>query len=120
MWKSFRAKFHQTIVRAALVNPPPNTLGVYKTEEKGSDVNLGAHLLMDAFQNKFDQAIILTGDSDLVTPVDMVCHILKKPVIVVNPQKKSPKMGLCFRFIQVQALYQRAPFEGEPDADLFD
>lgn len=106
-------KFHQSTVRAALVNPPPNTIEVYKTEEKGSDVNLGAHLLMDAFQNKFDQAIVVTGDSDLVTPVDMVCHILKKQVIVVNPQKKSSQMRLSYALKNASDAYKYKRFISE-------
>ncbi len=40
-----------------------------KSEEKGSDVNLGAHLVRDAFTDAFDVAVILTNDSDLVEPV---------------------------------------------------
>ena len=35
-------------VRMANANPPPNTCEVFKTEEKGSDVNLAVHLLNDA------------------------------------------------------------------------
>jgi hypothetical protein len=32
-----------------VVNPPPDFIDIFKTEEKGSDVNLAAHLLLDAF-----------------------------------------------------------------------
>jgi hypothetical protein len=42
--------------RMALVNPPPNTAEVWSTEEKGSDVNLASHLLLDGFQGKYDLA----------------------------------------------------------------
>jgi len=38
--------FRTRKVRAKVVNPPPNTIEVNKTEEKGSDVNLGAHHLV--------------------------------------------------------------------------
>jgi uncharacterized LabA/DUF88 family protein len=81
--------FRTRKIRAKVVNPPPNTIEVYKTEEKGSDVNLGAHLLMDGFLNRYDAAIVITGDSDLVTPIQMACHELKKPVGVLNPQRLS-------------------------------
>lgn len=76
-------------VRAAVVTPPPSTIEVYKTEEKGSDVNLAAHLLMDGFLGHYDCAIVLSGDSDLVGPIRMVKDILKKPIGVVNPQRLS-------------------------------
>jgi hypothetical protein len=39
-----------------------------KVEEKGSDVNLASHLLLDAFQNSFDVGAVLSNDSDLVEP----------------------------------------------------
>jgi uncharacterized LabA/DUF88 family protein len=81
--------FRTRVVRAKVVTPPPNTIEVYKTEEKGSDVNLGAHLLMDGFLGKYDAAIVITGDSDLVTPIRMACSQLKKPVGVLNPQRLS-------------------------------
>ena len=31
-------------INAKVVNPPPNFIKVYKTEEKGSDVNLALHI----------------------------------------------------------------------------
>lgn len=44
-----------------------------KTEEKGSDVNLAAHLLRDGFlaRSAFDCAVIVSNDSDLLTPIGM-------------------------------------------------
>lgn len=44
---------------------------VYKSEEKGSDVNLAAHLLRDAFQGDCECAVIVSNDSDLLTPIRM-------------------------------------------------
>lgn len=82
-------EFRKRIVRMAVVNPPPKTIEVFKTEEKGSDVNLAAHLLLDGFQNRYEAAIVITGDSDLITPIKMARSILKKPVGVLNPQRLS-------------------------------
>lgn len=62
-------------------------LHVMKTEEKGSDVNLASHLLMDAFDNAFDVAVIVSNDSDLVEPISMVRNRFKKGVGLLNPQK---------------------------------
>ena len=42
---------------------------VMKTEEKGSDVNLATHLLMDAIDDLFDVADIISNDSDLKEPI---------------------------------------------------
>src|SRR5687768_1872235 len=41
--------FRHDRVRMPVANPPPNTIEVIKTEEKGSDVNLSAHLMRDAY-----------------------------------------------------------------------
>lgn len=82
-------EFRTRKVRAAVVTPPPKTIEIFKTEEKGSDVNLGAHLLMDGFQNRYEAAIVVTGDSDLITPIRMVRQQLRKTVGVLNPQRLS-------------------------------
>ncbi|MEI8174315.1 MAG: NYN domain-containing protein [Deltaproteobacteria bacterium] len=64
---------------------------VIKTEEKGSDVNLTMHLLVDAFDNAFECAVIISGDSDLRAPVQIVANRFHKTVGVLNPQKKPCK-----------------------------
>lgn len=81
--------FRTREVMAAVVSPPPSFVKVFKTEEKGSDVNLAAHLLLDGFRNHYDCAIVVSGDSDLVTPIRMVRDELRKPVGVLNPQRLS-------------------------------
>jgi uncharacterized LabA/DUF88 family protein len=60
---------------------------VIKTEEKGSDVNLAAHLLRDGFTGDFDVAVVISNDSDLLEPIRIVQSELGKPVGVINPQK---------------------------------
>jgi uncharacterized LabA/DUF88 family protein len=81
--------FRTRVVDAAVATPPPPFIKVYKTEEKGSDVNLAAHLLFDGFEKRYDCAIVITGDSDLITPIRMVKEKLKLPVGVLNPQRLS-------------------------------
>ena len=56
--------------------PPPQVAYVWKTEEKGSDVNLGVHLVRDAFKGAFDIAVVLTNDTDLVEPIRIVTQEL--------------------------------------------
>lgn len=81
--------FRTRVVSARVVQPPPPTIRVFKNEEKGSDVNLGCHLLLDGCFNRYEAAIVITGDSDLVTPICMVREELGKPVGVLNPQRLS-------------------------------
>lgn len=51
--------------------PPPATVRVWKNEEKGSDVNLAVHLVNDAWENRFDCAVVVSNDSDLASALDM-------------------------------------------------
>jgi uncharacterized LabA/DUF88 family protein len=67
--------------------PPPSVVQVIKSEEKGSDVNLGAHLVRDAFINAFDVAVVLTNDSDLVEPIRVATVEAGKRVGLLVPVK---------------------------------
>lgn len=61
---------------------------VWKTEEKGSDVNLGVHLVRDAAKNHFDVAGVLTNDTDLCTAIQMVRQDFGKDVYLLSPTSK--------------------------------
>jgi hypothetical protein len=66
-------------------NPNPVFARVVKTEEKGSDVNLGAHLVRDAFTRAFEHAAIITNDTDLKEPLRIVVQEAKLPVTLLSP-----------------------------------
>lgn len=61
---------------------------VHTMEEKGSDVNLAVHLLNDAWKKSFDAAVVISNDTDLVTPIRMVSLDQGRPVFVVCPSGK--------------------------------
>lgn len=44
---------------------------ILKSEEKGSDVNLASHLLRDAYLGACKCAVVISNDSDLLTPIRM-------------------------------------------------
>lgn len=67
---------------------------VIKTEEKGSDVNLATHLIHDAYQNKFETAVIISNDSDLLEPIKILRYELNKKVGVINPHKHPSRVLL--------------------------
>lgn len=74
--------------RKALVHPAPGgprTVEVWKTEEKGSDVNLAMYLLLDGVDGRYDEAVVISGDSDLVGPVREANRRFG-PVHVLNPR----------------------------------
>jgi hypothetical protein len=53
-------------------------------EEKGSDVNLASHLLVDVLDGVVDAAIVVSNDSDLAFPVRTTKQ--RVPVGLVNPR----------------------------------
>ena len=70
------------------VHPLPGVTGpieVWNTEEKGTDVNLASHLLLDGFRGQYEQAVVLSNDADLALAIRMVRDDLAFPVGVVNP-----------------------------------
>lgn len=71
---------------ARLAEPPHDSVKVLHVEEKGSDVNLGAHLVYDAMRGLFSKAVVISNDSDLAEPVRLVVSELHKRVVVVNPR----------------------------------
>jgi hypothetical protein len=89
--------FLRNKVRMPLVAPPPTTVEVWKTEEKGSDVNLATHLVADGFRARFELAVVVSNDGDLKEPVELVRHELGLSVGVLNPHPRrswalSPKV----------------------------
>jgi uncharacterized LabA/DUF88 family protein len=69
-------------------------VNVIKTEEKGSDVNIAAHMISDGYKGLYKAAIILSNDSDLVEPVKIVRNELNLPVGILNPRPASPSREL--------------------------
>jgi uncharacterized LabA/DUF88 family protein len=59
-------------------------------EEKMTDVNIAIQLLEDAMDDRFDMALLITGDSDLVTPIQRIRQrASEKRIIVAFPPKRS-------------------------------
>ena len=78
--------------RMALAHPAPGgpvTVEVIKTEEKGSDVNLATHLMLDACRGACTTAVVISNDSDLREPVAMAQSEYGLGVGVVNPHPPS-------------------------------
>jgi hypothetical protein len=61
---------------------------VLKTEEKGSDVNLGTLLVAHGYQGRYEAAIVVSNDSDLVLPIQIVREELGLPVGLLNPHRR--------------------------------
>jgi hypothetical protein len=83
--------FLSKVVRMPLAEPPAKgsrMVEVIKTEEKGSDVALGALLVAHGYQGRYEAAIVLSNDSDLVLPIKIVREELGLPVGIYNPHSR--------------------------------
>ena len=87
----------------SLTNPiqQMKTVRVLKTEEKGSDINLACHLLIDAVEDLYDCAVVISNDSDLFTPMEMVKKKYKKHLRLISPIK-----GNLQSFVRLQTISQ--------------
>ena len=109
-WNALESKPNISIVQgnfligrpyASLVHPPkfqpetvlpepwPDVVRIHKAEEKGSDVNLASHLVRDAFTDRFDLAVVVTNDTDLVEPIKIVVEDTGKRVGLLSPSSKA-------------------------------
>ena len=65
--KAIRRAF---VVQVAGPRPDlPRYVRIRDTEEKGSDVNLATRLLVGGFTGDYQQAVVISNDSDLATPI---------------------------------------------------
>lgn len=74
--------------RLPLLNPQPGgptTVEVLRSDEKGTDVNIATLLLTDGFEGDYEQALVISNDSDLQMPIEVAAQKLKKPVGVALP-----------------------------------
>lgn len=108
-----------------LADPPahgPRKVRVIKTEEKGSDVNLAAHMLLDAARRRCDTSVIVSNDSDLIEPVKLARYELGRRVGVINPhpaRKRSRRLSEdahFFKQVRESALASSQFPEGLVDA----
>lgn len=73
---------------------PHVLIEVHDTEEKGSDVNLAAHLLNDGWRDRYDVALVMSQDTDLCEPLRMVKNDMGKQVGLVCLDGREPNKRL--------------------------
>lgn len=85
---------------------------VIRMKEKQSDVNLASQLLWDAHCNSFECAVLISGDSDFLSPVQIVKERFRKDVGILDPQRSgtpnSPlnKMATFYKPIRQGVLHE--------------
>jgi len=62
--------------------------------EKMTDVNIAVEMMTDAFQDRFDTALLISADSDLSAPVKSIKSLFpdKRIVIAFPPQRHSVEL----------------------------
>ncbi|HEY7222225.1 MAG TPA: NYN domain-containing protein [Micromonosporaceae bacterium] len=86
------------MVRDASDAPVVNATFMVKTarrEEKGSDVNVAAHMLLDLLHQRIDAAVVISNDSDLAFAVAEARDLV--PVALINPSPRPPAAKLDVR-----------------------
>ncbi|MCG3198547.1 MAG: NYN domain-containing protein [Candidatus Omnitrophica bacterium] len=97
-------RFQVKPISLPLEKPPNTVVRVLRSEEKGSDVNLASHLLMDAFEDSFDDGAVISADSDLAMPVNMVAKSFGKPIYIFDPRPAGKE---CCDLRSVATQYRR-------------
>jgi len=93
--------------RMPLHPPPatgPKTVQVMKSEEKGSDVNLASYLLVDAFDDDYEAAVVVSNDSDLAEPIRLVRQKFRKKVLVLHPCGRGRTRSVELRRVATKSL----------------
>jgi hypothetical protein len=75
------------MVQSTLGTPVPDACFMVSTlhqEEKGTDVNLATHLILDVLQGNVDAAVVVSNDSDLKLPIQTART--RVPIGHVNPR----------------------------------
>jgi uncharacterized LabA/DUF88 family protein len=105
-WNPRKTKRHQHYIRALAAHDVETVLGRFKPktltclarcgeqyrthEEKQTDVNIALALLERAFLGKYDSAVLITGDTDIVPAVEAVVqNFPDKPVFLVKPFRRK-------------------------------
>ena len=70
---------------------------MHKTEEKGSDLNLATWLPTDAFEHDCQVSVLVTNDSDLALPIEVLTARLGHPVGLVSPYPRVSRSLLSRR-----------------------
>jgi len=84
-----------------------------RMREKGIDVKIATDILVGAFDNKYDTAILVSSDSDLVPAIDWVRNRMKKKIEYIgfsipdeeNPNNSTRPLTMMFSKTDVQRVF---------------
>jgi hypothetical protein len=75
---------------------------IHDTEEKGSDVNLATHLVNDGWLCRYETALVLSQDTDLVEPIRIVTKErgLKVGLVWLDGGQPSKHLAAASSFVR--------------------
>ncbi|SMN10891.1 D-alanine--D-alanine ligase [uncultured Candidatus Thioglobus sp.] len=76
-------------------------------EEKQTDVNIACEMLKDAYQDNFDIAYLVSGDSDLFYPVNEIKALKKVIIVATPPNRTSQKLILNTAHFKINETHLR-------------
>ena len=86
-------------------------------EEKQSDVNIALQMISDAVEDKYDRAVIISADSDLLPVIKTIqYHRPEKEIGVMLPIGLSSfdlRQNVAFRFKMKESLLKNCQFPDE-------
>jgi uncharacterized LabA/DUF88 family protein len=86
-------------------------------EEKMTDVNIATEMLVDAFANRFDVALLISADSDLVPPVTAVLRLFphKRVNVAFPPERHSKELkdSASGQFVITRGALKKSQFPDE-------
>ena len=91
-----KGKFHHQPKRRPLRSDPSKLVEILDSEEKGSDVNLATHLLLDAARKDMEVALVITDDTDQIEPLRQVKLEFGVEVGVASPRQR-PELSRIVR-----------------------
>jgi len=83
----FHIYYGQFLAETIVCHQCSHTYTAY--HEKMTDVNISVEMMTDALQDKFDIALLISADSDLVGPVKAVWKLFHKRIIAAFPPVRS-------------------------------
>ena len=89
-----------------------------------TDINIATQLLVDAFEDRFDTALIVSGDSDLAAPIKWVRKRFpnRRLIVAFPPNRRSDQLRKAahgYVVIGADSLRQNVLPDEIPTADGF-
>lgn len=104
------AQFYRSVKETAKVTFYRGHRSPTSGKEKGVDVHLAVDMVRDAFLRRYDEAVIMTGDADLMYPLEIVQSMGKPVHAVFLPNRFS--LEIAYKARSATVLNYRKRFKG--------